>query len=414
MGSRRSGRRDRDYGHAWVVAESLLGGPKTPDEILDYFGNYLWFAGFFLVSQRILQGRRRERAVRMVDEAVRIASARGWIEKEEGGRYALSPTGRAEVEKILVDMRRARAGLATLLEPITVSKTSLVVHFFLAALKLPAALMSGSVALLNDGIDTLLDGASSVLVLLGIRWDRERAANVVLVVFMLGTGGWTLAEAVTSFFTPAALTSDCWLAVSAALVSALLCSGLWAYQRFVGLRAVSPALITQSVDSRNHVLVAIGVLAGLVASLLRFPWLDRIVGLAIALLILKSAVELLIEVVRTRDEEAIDLSRYRFGPGERYRSFRSRQFRNWLLFFINEHEPIERSAAARKVLRILDFRRMPTLDELGIADAHAVRSEDIDRSLDSFIEGGLIVDTNGLRLTSSGRGVIQRYLGRLA
>jgi len=307
-------------------------------------------------------------------------------------------------------MRRARAVIAKSLEPITVSKVSLVVHLLLAALKLPAAVLSGSVALLNDGIDTLLDGASSILVFLGIRWDREQTANIALVVFMLGTGGWTLYEAIAGLFKPASLTVD-WLAVSAALISAILCAGLWAYQRYVGLRAGSPALITQSVDSRNHVIVAVGVLAGLGASLLRFPWLDRVVGLIIALLILKSAVELLIEIVRSRGEEEIDLSRYRFGPAERYQGFRNRGFRSWLLFYIGKREPLNRDTMVEEVVQTLDFRQVPTLRELGVAEAHAFTAEHVREVLGTLIDEGLVVDRAELQLTDAGRTAVKRRRG---
>lgn len=39
------------------------------------------------------------------------------------------------------------------------------------------------------------------------------------------------------------------------------------------------AFITESVDSRNHMIAALGVTAGLVASVLHFGWLDMLVGL---------------------------------------------------------------------------------------------------------------------------------------
>jgi len=401
---------DGDYGHSWVVAEALLSGPKTLAEIIDYFHSYLQFAGLFTASLRARQGRRGKRTERKVKNAIRMASARGWI-TQESDRYSLTSAGQAEAEKILVDMRRARAMLAKSLEPITVSKVSLAVHFLLAAIKLPAAILSGSVALLNDGIDTLLDGASSILVFLGIRWDRERASNIALVAFMLGIGGWTLYEAIASFFKPSSLTVD-WLAVSAALISAILCAGLWAYQRFVGLRAGSPALITQSVDSRNHVVVAVGVLAGLSASLLRFPWLDRIVGLIIALLIIKSAVELLTEILRARGGAEIDLTRYRFGPAERYQGFRNRNFRSWLLFYIGERESLDRDTLLEEVVRTLDFRQMPTLRELGVADAHSFTTEKVNASLGALVDEGLVTDSPKLELTHAGRTAIKRRLGR--
>ena len=400
-----------DYGHAWVVAEALLSGAKTAEEIADYFHSYLRFAGLFTASLRFQQRERKERKHCVVEGAIRTASERGWIECT-GDRFALTSVGQLEAEKMLADMRRARALLAKANEPITVSKVSLVVHFLLAALKLPAALLSGSVALLNDGIDTLLDGMSSILVFLGIRWNHERGANIALVAFMLVTGVWTAYEAVASFFRPASLAVD-WLAVAAALVSAALCAGLWAYQRVIGLRAASPALITQSVDSRNHVVVAVGVLAGLFASLLRFPWLDRVVGLVVALLILKSAVELLIEIVRSQGEEEIDLTRYRFGPAERYEGFRNRRFRTWLLSFIAERAPIDRDALVKEIVQTLDFRQMAALHELGIAEARSLTAEDVGQSLDTLIRDGLVSDGAPLELTTEGHRTLRRRLGRL-
>ncbi len=402
---------NRDYGHSWVVAEALLSGPKSTDEIIEYFGSYLRFAGLFGASTRLRRARRGSRTESMVREALRVASARGWI-AHDNGRYALTPAGRTEAEKILTDMRRARAAITRLLQPITVSKVSLAVHFLLAAIKFPAAILSGSIALLNDGVDTLLDGVSSVLVYFGIRWKRERMANILLIVFMLGTGGWTLAEAIRSFFERPALTVD-WLAVAAALVSGALCTSLWAFQRFVGLRSASPALITQSVDSRNHVIVAVGVLAGLGASALRFPWLDRIVGLAIALLILKSAVDLLIEVIRAHGNDEIDFSRYRFGVAERYKSFRTRQFRSWLLYFVAEREPVSRKKLTADVVQTLDFRQMPTLRELGVAEAHALQQEDVDTAIDELIAEGCLEEIGTLRLTAEGHRSICRSLGRI-
>jgi len=62
-----------------------------------------------------------------------------------------------------------------------------------------------------------------------------------------------------------------------ATLPGLICLVLYVYQAFVGLRSGQLALITQSVDSRNHVIVAAGVTAGLVASLLQFGLLDTLV-----------------------------------------------------------------------------------------------------------------------------------------
>jgi divalent metal cation (Fe/Co/Zn/Cd) transporter len=139
-------------------------------------------------------------------------------------------------------MRRTRAVLHGLAQLQTVSQVGLGVHLGLAAPKLPAALLSGSVGLLNDASDTLLDGLSSVLVFLGLRFDKERAVSVVLVLLMLITGVGTFYEAVRRFFVPYEPKVD-WFAFLATIVSALVCGALYLYQCFVGLRTGSVALI---------------------------------------------------------------------------------------------------------------------------------------------------------------------------
>ena len=145
---------------------------------------------------------------------------------------------------------------------------TLIVQTFLAVIKLPAGLISGSVGLLNDSADTILDLLSSLLVYLGIRFDKERLVSILLVVFMLGIGSFTLYEAVHRFLTPYVPEVD-WFPFVAAVVSALAGLMLWTYQRYVGLQNGLMAFIAESVDSRNHVIVALAVTAGLVASLLQ-------------------------------------------------------------------------------------------------------------------------------------------------
>ena len=328
-----SKRQQKEYGQSWEIAAALWDGPKTLPKIVDHFYSYVRLLGFFSVTGRM--ERRHERMAKRIEETLEELIERGWVVRE-GGRYALTPTGREEAGKPLADMRRTRALLGKLAQPQTVSQVGLAVHWGLAALKLPAALLSGSVGLLNDATDTLLDGFSSVLVYLGLRFDKERAVNVVLVLLMLGTGGFTFYEAARRFFVPFEPTVD-WFTFLAAILSALVCLALYGYQRYVGLRSGSLALITQSVDSRNHVIVAASVTAGLVASLLQFPLLDTLVGLAVAVLILKSAVELAIETIRSLGEEEVDLSRYKVGLVERYEQFRQAQLRDWMLYLVEKH-----------------------------------------------------------------------------
>jgi len=397
-------RQYKEYGQSWEIAAALWDGPRTLPEIVDHFHSYIRLLGLFSVTGRM--ERRHERMAKRIKESVERLTERGWVARE-GERYALTSTGREEASKPLADMRRTRARLSKLAQPQAVSQVGLAVHWGLAALKLPAALLSGSVGLLNDATDTLLDGLSSVLVYLGLHFDKERAVNVVLVLLMLTTGGFTFYEAVRRFFVPCEPEVD-WFTFVATIMSALVCLALYAYQRYVGLRSGSLALITQSVDSRNHVIAAASVTAGLVATLLRFPLLDTLVGLAVAVLILKSAVELAVETVRSLGEEEVDLSHFEFGLAAQYTKFRQAQMRDWMLYLVEKQGIETRAELIAQARQTLDFSDNPMLRELGLAQQQSPVNESIEQSLAELFRRGWLTGKEQLTVTDAGRKHLSR------
>jgi len=403
--SRRHHRHD-DYGGGYEVAAALMDGPRTLEEIVDHFETFLRRVGFlanFSSDWRQGMGDLRENLAKTLENLVR----QGWVMRE-GERYALTDEGRPHGQKVLAEIQRTGRWLTAVAHPEAVSVASLAVHLGLAAIKLPAGLLSGSVGLLNDALDTLLDGLSSLLVWAGFRFDRERQVNVVLVVLMLATGVLTFYHAVERFFVPFEPEVDAFTFV-ATLVSAALCGLLYLYQRFVGVNSGSLALITQSVDSRNHVIVAASVTAGLIAARVRFPLLDTLVGLAVAVLILKSAVELAVEVWRAMGEEEVDLAHYGVPLGERYDAFRDDQLRDWMLYAVREGQATTRAQLDARAQDALDFRDHPTLRALGLASDPGA-ADRITRCVDELIEKGLLVEGEGLSLSEAGKARLRKRL----
>jgi ribosomal protein S19E (S16A) len=385
------------------IAMTLRYGPRTFEYIIEDFYGYLKAVGLFRLARR--NAHRRESSFRKIlDELLE----RGWITRD-GELYALTPQGRAAVEKRMSELGQIGAAVRKFLVPQNVSKVTLGIHLGLAAIKIPAALLSGSVGLLNDALDTLLDAISSMLVYLGFRFNKERVVNVLLVLLMLSTGATTFYEAVRRFFVATNFEAS-WFTFLAAILSACICLLLWIYQRYVGLRSGSIALITQSVDSRNHIIVAASVTAGLIASLLRFPLLDTLVGLAVSLLILKSAIELTIEMVRSFTEEEVDLSSYEFGLAVRLEKFRETQLRRWLLYLVGKEGIKTRAELVRRGRQVLDYERVPAFQAMGMAQNQMQASEMVDRSLSELIERGWVVEDKQVNVTDTGKKRLRRWV----
>jgi hypothetical protein len=157
------------------------------------------------------------------------------------------------------------------------------------------------------------------------------------------------------------------------------------------------------VDSRNHAVVAMGVTAGLVAALLRLPLLDTLVGLAVAVLILKSGAELALETVQAMRGKKVDFSRHELGFVEEYRRFQERQLADWLLCVVEEEGPLHRVTLLARCRETLDARDVPILRELGWSREGGELEKRIARALEMLVERGLI-DIDGEMLDVAGKG----------
>jgi hypothetical protein len=385
------------------IAITLRDGPRTLDDIIDTFYGYLKVIGLFKLAQR--NAHRQESSIRKtLDELLE----RGWVTRD-GELYTLTSQGRDAVAKRMLELGQTGTAVRKFLVPQTVSKVTLIIHLGLAAIKIPAALLSGSVGLLNDAVDTLLDAVSSTLVYLGFRFNKERAVNAVLVLLMLSTGAMTFYEAVRRFFVATNFEVS-WFTFLAAILSACICLALWAYQRYVGLQRGSIALITQSVDSRNHVIVAAGVTAGLLASLLRFPLLDTLVGLTVSILILKSAIELTIEMIRSLKEEEVDLSSYEFGLAVQFEKFRENQLRDWMLYLVSREGIRARAELVRLGCQVLDANQVFSLQAMELAQKQPPARDTAERSLSELVKRGWLVGNEQMSVTDAGKKRLRRWV----
>ena len=221
--------------------------------------------------------------------------------------------------------------------------------------KLGAGILAGSVSMVADGLNNLSDASGSILTLIGFRLAGKPAdshhpygharfeylsglavsALILLMGFELGK------SAVEKILhpTPVALS-----ALTAAVLAASIGIKLWLYRfnRTLGQRIGSAALLATAADSRNDCIATTGVLG---AALLE-QWLDLrvdgLVGLGVAAFILKSGWDLakqtispllgegagpelrqtIVDYVRSQPKVLgyHDLMVHDYGPGRQYAS----------------------------------------------------------------------------------------------
>jgi cation diffusion facilitator family transporter len=189
-----------------------------------------------------------------------------------------------------------------------ITVVALLVNAGLFAIKMWGFSMSRSVALFSDAMNSLLDIASSSAVLVSVRVARkapdrehpfgharaEPIAGFVIAVIACVLAVEVIQESIVKFLFPHDHEINDWLfgILGVAILTKLLLS-YW--QRKVGVRERSPALVASAVDSRNDVLSSFAALVGISGAALGFQQADEIAGLVVGVLILWSGVQIIRE-----------------------------------------------------------------------------------------------------------------------
>ena len=386
------------WGFPRQILMILAEGDKSLLEIQSGFIRFMHHFGYY-GREETIAGYNEEVFEDSILEAMAKLIREGAV-TQAGDIYGLTAIGRSRAGKMQREFQGLGRWIERFLHPQMVALVGLGVHILLAVLKLSAGFIYGSIGLISDGMDTALDGFSSILLYFGLRLNLEKVVNVILVLFMLGVGVVAGYEAVQRVFVPEVVEVNL-LTFSIAILSGLVCLLLSFYQRYVAARSKQQALIAQAIDSRNHTIVAVGVIAGLVATLLQFPLLDTLVGLGIAALILKSGLELAVEMAKSLRGEEVDFSRYELDFVEEYRLFQEQNLDEWLLYILSEEELFTKTELINHCHQSLNLKDVPILRELGW-DEKIELEKKILNSIERLRDRELINADDVLKVTQKG------------
>jgi Co/Zn/Cd efflux system component len=346
-----------------------------------------------------------------------IEDSCGWLMEEglirlNGEKYELTEEGRLRAEHRAARLKKGAEVLESqILAPAAAARNTIFAYLFLAAAKLLVGFMSGSIGLIADGADTAVDTASTFAVWLSLRSKREAAGTLVTVMLMFVTVvliGYDSGTAIFDFFKGKVIPiSSPFLVIAVegvSLVSLLIISY---YQRFIGRRGRSLALISRSIDSRNSVYSAAAVIAGAAFSLGGVYWVDAVVGGIIAARIAVDGCQLLVDTLEYMRGKEPDFTKYKLPFEERVKQYRAENLRDWVLYVMRENGPGTKGEILEEMKEVLVPRYIPALFgelALGIGGGG-----NLERDFDDLVkplvdEGYLAVEEGGgrFRLTREG------------
>ncbi len=201
---------------------------------------------------------------------------------------------------------------------------AIFVNIILFSIKLYAFSLSGSLAILSDGFNSLTDIVSSIIIFLAVRVSVKQAdidhpfghrraepiAGLFMAVIASILGFEVVKDSIISFFQPKSIriTYDVFIILIVSVVLKAVISGLFYY---VSKRAKSPALKASSIDYRNDVLISISVLIGSYLVDAGYTVMDSIIALAVGMFIIYSGFIIGLENIgylmgKSPDAETID------------------------------------------------------------------------------------------------------------
>ena len=200
---------------------------------------------------------------------------------------------------------------------------SIAAYILVSAMKLIVGNMANSEALRADGLNNFTDILASVAVLIGLRisqkpsdaehryghWKAENVASLVTSFIMLLVGLQVLYSSILSVINKKMESPDITAAI-VGLVSAVIMYGVYFFNKRLSEEVKSPGLLAAAKDNRSDAWTSIGTAIAVFAASFNLGWLDSVAAIVVALLILKTAIDIFKESVFTLsdgfDQEELD------------------------------------------------------------------------------------------------------------
>ena len=335
-----------------------------------------------------------------VKSECRNLQEKGLITMNQTCRFELTVEGREKAAEFQKNLKKGADTLeGQFLSSSAAARNTIVVDFFLASLKLFSGIFSGSVGLLADGADAAVDTVSAAVVWLGMKIKREILGTVIVLLMMFVSGisvGYdSIRSIVDAFLGTLSALSMPYLVIITEIIALIFALFLFLYQRFVGKRNGSLVLISQSVDSKNHIYVALGVITGAVFSIFGIYFVDALVGGFVAARILVDGVKLSKETIASIKGEEVDLKKYEIPLERHWDLSKLETFRNWILYSIKELKLNMKDEIVQELERTFKPKYVPILTEFKFSLGKGFDFEaSFDTLVNPLVENDLLVRQN--------------------
>lgn len=204
---------------------------------------------------------------------------------------------------------------------VRVSAVGIITNIVLVGLKMLAGVIAGSVAIVLDAVNNLTDIMSSVVTIIGAKVATKRPdadhpyghgrseyiSALVVGIIILFTGIMSLIEAFPKMIHPE-LVGYSWATIVVVVLAIFTKMALGLYVRRAGKKSNSSSLSASGTDALFDALISLATLIGIIATMVFGISIDGLLGVVIALFIIRTSVEIIMQATddilgRTADRD---------------------------------------------------------------------------------------------------------------
>jgi Co/Zn/Cd efflux system component len=336
-----------------------------------------------------------------IREAIRLLKAKDLI-VQENGIYSPTALGKKIATYGKLELKHEIYWLSRILTEKMVLIVSLTILIVLAVLKISFGLTTRSNGLFSDGIENFTDLIKIGIIVLSIRYAKDRLGSIGIMIMMIYAGiilcYTSIASLIKTPFISAGSING--IGFFIAVLSLALNAILLKYKFFVGKRTGNLSILSDAKDSAHNMQIAAGVLIGLVFAIFGVYMVDVVVGLVIGILILWDGGATLKELLVKGED--IDVNAIHLGSDNKYID----RITHWIITVV-EGEELTRAELNIRFLEGLDVG-YKYFDEWAVIGYHQLQERGIHDKIEYLIKNDIIREENG-KLYLTRKGYIQFY-----
>lgn len=227
------------------------------------------------------------------------------------------------------------------------NRTGILIRSFIGLLTLSfLKILIGSFSsesLQADGIENLLDCIAVLLIGLGIKYNKEKFVNIILVILMLFGFVTIIYESIISLIIGPKSIELPQIIVIIAVASIFLNTYLRALKNFVGKKNRNTSLVASAIDSKINIYISVGIILGTLISdfgksqgIYILYYSDPIIAIVVSVYIFREIIQIIIEFITSKEEE-IEYEKFQMSYEENFKEF----INKWILSVFNDRSITE-------------------------------------------------------------------------